>query len=279
MRTHTGFAPLWSAANVAILFAAFAVALPLQAQWLNYPSPGLPKKADGSPNMDAPAPKLADGHPDFSGIWMSEQNRPCDPQGCRDLPVGEEFFNIGYGLKGGLPYQPWAAALVKQRMADNAKDDPDPFCLPQSIVKMHTAPLMRKYLQMPGLIVILNERNATYRQIFMDGRKLEDDPNPTWRGYSVGAWEGDALVVHSNGFKDDLWMDRNGSPMTSAAKTTERFRRVNYGNLELEITVDDPKAYTRPWTVKLHQVLMPNTELLDFFCEENEKDLSHLVGK
>ena len=164
-------------------------------------------------------------------------------------------------------------------MADNAKDDPDPFCLPQGIMKMHTAPLMRKYLQMPGMFVILNERNATYRQIFMDGRKLEDDPNPTWRGYSAGAWEGDALVVHSNGFKDDIWMDRNGSPMTSAAKVTERFRRVNYGNIELEITVDDPKAYTRPWTVKIHQILQPNTELLDFFCAENEKDVGHLVGK
>jgi len=113
----------------------------------------------------------------------------------------------------------------------------------------------------------------------MDGRKLEDEPNPTWRGYSVGEWDGDTLVVHSNGFKDDIWMDRNGSPMTSAAKTTERFRRVNYGNIEIELTVDDPKAYTRPWTVKIHQLLQPNTELLDFFCAENEKDVGHLVGK
>src|SRR5208282_3100336 len=143
---------------------ATLLAASLPAQWLNYPSRGLPKKADGSPNMDAPAPKLADGRPDLSGIWQTEQDRPCDPEGCRDLPVGEQFFNIGHYLKGGLPYQPWAAALVKQRMADNAKDDPDPFCLPQGIVKMHTAPLMRKFLQLPGLIVILNERNATYRQ-------------------------------------------------------------------------------------------------------------------
>jgi hypothetical protein len=255
------------------------LAAPLCAQWITYPTKGLPRKADGSPNLTAPAPRTSDGHPDLSGIWMTEQNRPCDPEGCRDLPVSEQFFNIGYEVKGGLPFQPWAAELVRKRMEDNAKDDPDPFCLPQGIMKMHTAPTMRKYLQTPTMFVILNERNANYRQIFTDGRKLEADPNPTWRGYSVGAWEKDALVVHSNGFKDDIWMDRNGSPMTSAATVTERFRRVNYGNIQLEITVDDLKAYTRPWTVKLHQVLMPNTELIDFFCAENEKDIPHLVGK
>jgi len=269
--------------NVAIHTGAIvvlAMVLPslLGAQWLTHPTPGLPKKADGTPNLTAPTPRNADGHPDLSGIWMTE-DRPCGPQGCRDLPVGEEFFDIGHGIKGGLPYQPWAAELVKKRMADNAKDDPDPFCLPQSIVKMHTAPLMRKYIQIPGLFLILNERAAVYRQIFTDGRKLEDDPNPTWRGYSVGAWEGDVFVVHSNGFKDDLWMDRNGDPMTSAAKLTERFRRPDYGNLYIDITVDDSKAYTRPWTATLHQHIQANTELLDFFCEENEKDIPHLVGK
>ena len=256
--------------------ALWATSLP--GQWLEHPTPGLPKKADGSVNLSAPTPRQADGHPDFTGIWQT-QPRPCDPEGCRDLPVGEEFFDIAHNIKGGLPYQPWTAALVKQRMADNAKDDPDPFCLPQSIMKMHTAPLMRKYLHLPGMFLILNERNATYRQIFMDGRKLEDDPLPTWRGYSVGAWEGDTLVVHSNGFRDDLWMDRNGDPMTSAAKTVEKFRRPNFGSMEIEVTIDDPKAYTRPWTVTLHQNYQPNTELLDFWCAENEKDLPHLVGK
>jgi len=269
-------ARLNSAALAAVLLAACGT---LPAQWLNYPTRGLPRKADGSPNLTAPTPRAADGKPDLSGIWATEQNLPCGADGCRDLPVGHEFFDISYGIKGGLPYQPWTAALVKQRMADLAKDDPDPFCLPQGIVKMHTAPLMKKMLQLPGLIVILNERNTAYRQIFTDGRELESDPVPTWSGYSVGQWEGDALVVRSNGFKDDIWMDRNGNPMTSAARTTERFRRVDYGHLEIEITVDDPKAYTRPWTAKINQYLVPNTEMLSFFCVENEKDVKHLVGK
>lgn len=265
------------AAVLPLALALFATSL--AAQWVTYPTKGLPKKADGSPNLSAPTPRAADGHPSLAGIWMQEQNRPCDPDGCRDLPTSEEFFDIGHSVKGGLPFQPWSAALVAQRKADNAKDDPDPFCLPQGIVKMHTSPMLRRYIQLPDEFVILNERNAVYRQIFTDGRKLEADPNPTWRGYSVGAWEKDTFVVHSNGFKDDIWLDRNGSPLGSAGKLTERFHRINYGNIELEITIDDPKTYTRPWSTKLHQVLMPNMELLDFWCAENEKDLPHLVGK
>lgn len=249
------------------------------AQWLNYPTAGLPKKPDGSPDLSAPAPRTADGKPDLSGIWEAEKTRPCPPEGCQDLQAGEQFFDLGWHMQGGLPYQPWAAALVKSRMAEHAKEDPDTKCLPQGILKMHTAPLMRKILQMPGEVVILNERNATYRQIFTDGRQLEPDPQPSWRGYSVGHWDKDTFVVESNGFKNDLWLDRNGSPMTEAAKVTERFHRVNYGHLDLDVTVDDPKAYTRPWTVHLNQFLAPNTELLDFFCLENEKDYQHLIGK
>ena len=152
---------------------------PLPAQWLNYPTPGVPKTANGKPNLNAPAPRTADGKPDLSGIWEAEKTRPCPPEGCQDLQAGEQFFNIGWGLKEPLPYQPWAAALVKARMAENAKEDPDTQCLPQGILKMHTAPLMRKIIQTPGLLVILNERNATYRQIFTDGRPLEADPQPS----------------------------------------------------------------------------------------------------
>ena len=251
----------------------------LHAQWLDYPTPGVPKTRDGKPNLNAPAPRTPDGHPDFSGLWEAEKNRPCDPEGCRDLEPGEQFFNLGWHLEGGIPYQPWAAEIVKQRMAEHAKDDPDSQCLPQGILKMHTAPLLRKIIQIPGLIVILNERNATYRQIFTDGRPLEADPQPSWRGYSTAKWDKDTLVVQSNGFRDNLWLDRNGTFTTESAKLTERFRRLTYGHLEVEVTVDDPKVYTRPWTVKLNQFLALNTELLDFFCLENEKDMPHLVGK
>ncbi len=262
-----------------VLTAIILFSASLPGQWLNYPTPGVPKNPDGTPNLNAPAPRTPDGKADLSGIWEAEKNRPCDPDGCSDLQPGEQFFNLGWHVEGGIPYQPWAEELVKARRAENAKDDPDTKCLPQGILKMHTAPLMRKIIQLPGLLVILNERNATYRQIFTDGRPLEQDPQPSWRGYSAGRWDKDTLVVESNGFRDGLWLDRAGSPMTDAAKVIERLNRVNFGHLVIEVTVDDPKAYTKPWTVKLDQYLKPNTELLDFFCQENEKDTPHMVGK
>ncbi len=174
--------------------------------------------------------------------------------------AGEQFFNIGWGLKDGLPYRAWAADARKVRMAENGKDDPVSHCLPGGVVKLHTTPLLRKIIQIPGLVVSLNEMDATYRQIFTDGRALPVDPQPSWKGYSSGRWDGD-------------------SPMTDGAVMTERFRRVNYGRLEIEITVDDPKAYTAPWIVKLNQFIVLDTDLLDYVCLENERDGKHLVGR
>ncbi len=258
---------------------ALVVATPLLSQWLNYPTAGVPKASTGKPDLNAPAPKTLDGKPDFSGMWEPLKNKPCPPEGCPDFQTPQEFANIGWGLKGGLPYQKWAADLKKARMADNGKDDPGSHCLPTGIVKLHTSPLLKKIIQTPGLLVILNERNMTFRQIFTDGRPLQPDPDPTWNGYSTGKWDGDTLVVESNGFRDGMWLDRAGSPMTDAAKITERFRRPNFGKLEIELTVDDPKAYTAPWTVKLTQTIVLNTEFLDYYCVENEKDIAHLVGK
>jgi hypothetical protein len=256
-----------------------AMPVPLGAQWLHYPSVGVPRTPAGKPNLAAPAPKKPDGKPDLSGIWNMEENRSCPPEGCQDMLASQEFSNIGWSLKGGLPYQPWAAEAVKARTEQYGKDDPQTHCLPTGVVKMHTDLLMRKIVQIPGAVLIINERNTTYRQIFTDGRPLPVDPQPTWNGYSSGKWVGDTLVVESNGFRDGLWLDHNGSPMTDAAKLTERIRRVNYGRLEIELTVDDPKAYTAPWTVKLNQVLALDTELLDYVCLENEKDIPNLVGK
>jgi len=196
-----------------------------------------------------------------------------------EFAVPQLFGDIGRGVKGGLPYQPWASDLVKARKAENGKDDPTSHCLPGGIAKLHTAALLRKIVQVPGLIVFLTERNASYRQIFTDGRPLPEDPNPSWNGYSTGRWEGDTLVVETIGFMDKNWLDRAGSPLTSAAKMTEKFRRPNYGTLEIELTVNDPEAYTKPWTIPLKQSLVLNTELLDYICLENEKDASHLIGK
>ena len=186
------------------------------------------------------------------------------------------FGNVGVGFKDGLPLQPWAADLVKQRMADFSKDNPDAHCLPMGFMQFHEHPQFRKIIEAPGVIIIMYEANYGLRQIFMDGRSLPKDPEPWWYGYSVGKWEGDTLVVDTIGFTDDIWLDINGNPLTSAGKVTERFRRLNYGTLEIEITVDDPKAYTRPWTVKVSQRIAPDTELNEFICEE--RDASHYVG-
>ena len=255
-----------------------ASTLTVSAQWLKYPTAGAPRTRDGKPNVNAPAPRTADGKPDLSGIWDIEHNLPCPPGGCGDMEVGREFGNIGWSLKGGLPYQPWAAAARKARIEDNGKDDPSSHCLPRGAIRSHTTPLFRKIVQVPGLVLILSEANASYRQIFTDGRPLPTIELPTFNGYSVGRWEGDTLVVQTTGFRDGMWLDRSGSPMTDAARLTERFRRVSYGKLEIELTVDDPKAYTAPWTVKLNHSIMLDTELVDYICLENEKSVKHMVG-
>jgi hypothetical protein len=258
----------------------FITPAPSTGQWLNYPTAGVPKTPSGMPNLGAPTPRTADGHPDFSGIWEAENTLPCTQNdNCTDLRATRHVRSIGVDLPGGLPYLPWAADLVKQRSAGIGRDWPHSRCVTPNVVDFHTIPEFRKMVQTPGLILILNEFNSTYRQVFVDGRPLPVDPNPSWKGYSSGRWEGDTLVVETNGLRDDSWLDMSGDPMTEAAKVTERLRRLNYGNLEIELTVDDPKAYTRPWTVKLNQYVVLNAELLDYICLENEKDISHMVGR
>jgi hypothetical protein len=254
---------------------------PLAAQWLNHPTRGVPRTADGQPNLTAPAPRTADGKPDLSGIWQLEPDAPCPAGGCQvDYPVGIEFRNLGAKLPGGsLPYQPWAAALVKDRTDQLGRDDPVGFCKPGGAVRILTYPPYRKFIQLPDLFVILSERDVTYRQIFIDGRPLPADPDPTFNGYSSGRWEGDVLVVRTNGLRGGMWLDRNGSPISDGAQMTERYRRVNYGRLEIDLTIDDPKTYTRPWTVTLAQRLVVDTELLDYHCNDNEKSAPHMVGK
>jgi hypothetical protein len=264
------------------IVAVIAISVPLGAQWLKYPTAGVPKTASGQPNMNAPAPRTADGKPDLSGMWEADParvSRPCPTNNCEELRTSSLWLDFGQGLVGGLPYQPWAADAVKQRKLENGKDDPTSWCLPLGVPRLLVDPEYRKIVQVPGLVVILTERNASYRQIFTDGRPLPEDPQPSWNGYSTGKWEGDTLVVETAGLRDGMWLDRNGSPLTDAAKITERFRRVNYGNLEIDVTVNDPKAYTKPWTVKVHESIVLNTELMDYICNENEKDLKHLVGK
>ena len=269
---------LSSGANVrkGVIFALLA-AVPAVAQWLSYPTAGVPKGPDGSPNLNAPTPRTSDGKPDLSGIWTMMCPTAKGLVMC--LPetyVSREFADIGRSLDGGLPFQPWAAAEVKARRAENGKDDPFTHCLPGTLARIHTVPFLRKIVQTPELLLFLSEANASYRQIFTDGRSLPEDPNPSWNGYSTGHWEGDTLVVDTNGFQDGQWLDRWGSPLTDQARMTEKFKRPNFGTLDIELTVNDPKAYTKPWTVRLNQSIALNTELLDWICLENEKDSIHL---
>jgi hypothetical protein len=247
------------------------------AQWLKYPTAGVPKTADGKPNLTAPAPRTQDGHPDFTGIWLTADTFGCptkDPEVLTcgpELPMGTRGINFGFGIKEGLPYQPWLAALVKERSSNNAKDDPHTKCMPDTFLRAYSLPHLLKFVQTPALLVMMNELNAGYRQVFLDGRPLPDDPTPSWQGYSTGKWQGDTLVITSAGFRDDLWIDWNGSMIMSDAKVQEKIRRPDYGHLEVEVTVDDPKAYTKPWKVTLHQRIALNTELVDEICIENEK--------
>jgi hypothetical protein len=201
--------------------------------------------------------------------------------GLGPRPPGiSEFFDIGSTVPGGLPFTPWAVAVRKERKDNNNKDNPDAHCLPLGLTQLHMHPQPRKIIQTPKLIVILYEAQGGVRQIFMDGRALPgSDADPWWYGYSIGHWDGDTLVVETNGFRDDVWLDVEGSPLTNTGKMTERFRRVDFGHLEMEITIEDPKAYTKPWTVKMKQRLLLDTDLIEFICNENEKSDAHLVGK
>lgn len=277
--------PVLTARFEAVVLATLAAAClpaPGFAQWLTYPTADVPRKADGSPDLTAPTPRLPDGRPDFSGIWHANNPNRCPPGSGQFIDCGSEIGgsplggNLGRELPGGLPYQPHAATLAKARREDDSRDDPHVRCLPDNPPRAWTLPHLTKALHSPKLLVLLYEVNAMYRQIFTDGRPHPDDPTPAWNGYSVGTWEGDTLVVRTTGFRDDLWIDTGGSPMSDAATMTERIRRPSYGTLELAITIDDPKNYTRPFTVNLSQHLELDTELVDEFCLENEKSYERM---
>jgi hypothetical protein len=244
---------------LAILFTGIS----LSAQWLTIKTPGIPRTADGKPDLSAPAPKMADGKPDLSGLWN---------------PETKFLVNLAADLKD-VPMRPAALELVNQRKnGGRAKEEPDANCLPQGVPKIDAAPVPWKLVQGPRQVTILYEAFTLFREIFTDGRDLPPDPNPTWLGYSVGHWEGDSLVVESRGFNGKAWLDQMGHPASDALHVTERFRRKDFGTLELEITIDDPKMYTQPWTVTEHPRLLADTELLEFNCNENERDIRHMAN-
>jgi hypothetical protein len=287
-------------------FAAVMVlaVLPIAAQWPNYSEKGVPRDSDGKVKLDAPAPKAPDGHPDLSGVWDlrgtggrggpggpgAPKGGPGGPKGGPpkggpppELPPGTPpnatFKSVGSGFKDGLPMLPWAADLLKARRAENSKDNPDAHCLPLGLMQLHMHPQPRKIIQTPGLIVMLYEAQGGIRQIFTDGRPLPNDAEPWWYGYSIGHWEDDTLVVETTGFRNDVWLDIDGSPLTESGKMTERMKRLNYGTLQTDITIEDPKTYTKPFTVRVTHRLLPDTDLIEFICTENDRSGPHLVGK
>ena len=253
-----------------IFVMAIALASSVSAQWFNYPTAGLPRTRDGKPDLTAPTPKTADGKPDLSGIWIPTAGI-------------SHFLDLATDLKPGeVPYQPWAKALAEKREDRVHKDDPLAQCMPPGVPRVDThGDHPYKIVQLPRELIVLYETstNDVFREIFTDGRPLPKDPQPSWKGYSVGKWEGDTMVVDSIGFNDRGWLDtEKGRPQTQALHVVERFRRLNLGNMELAITIDDPKAYTKPWTVKLNLGLVPDTELIETVCE-NSRNVEHMVGK
>ena len=248
-----------AAAAVAFLLCAQA-----PAQWLNYPTPGTPRTPDGKPDLTAPTPRAADGKPDLSGIWNGPGQGSYDRNLARDLKPSD--------------IQPWAEELYQKRVLQLGLNAPRANCLPDPFVYYHVVDLVR-IVQTPGLIVMLYQgtTNSIHRTIFTDGRPFPQDPNPTWMGYSIGHWEGDTLVVETTGFNDRSWLDIEGHPHTEALRITERFRRRDFGHMDLEITIDDPKAFTRPFSLKLPKTLVPDTDLLEGVCE-NDRSVTHMLG-
>jgi hypothetical protein len=268
----------YSARAVILVTACSLLSTTVASQWIRYPTAGVPRTRDGKPDLSARTPRTTDGKPDFSGVWQNDGYGPPSAEGLGPTPK-TVFFDVSFGMNAAPPFQPWAAALAAQRRYDEAKDNPDARCLPLGPLQMLAHPLPKKILQSPGLVVILHERNMEFRQIFTDGRRLPEDPQPSWYGYSSGRWEGDTLIVETTGLRDGLWADFYGSPLTDQARMTERFRRPTYGTLQIQVTIDDPRAYTKPWTVNVNQHIALDTDLLEYACLENEKDVPHLVGK
>lgn len=270
-----------------ILLALAAPAF-VHAQWLNYPTPGIPRTADGKPNLSAPAPRAPDGRPNLSGLWQTaaappdllESLIPGATNGAGEEPLSQYFVNILSDFKPEeSPLRPDAAALFLQRLKHFSDESPLSHCLPEGMPLVEIAPAPYKIVQTPGLTVMLYERDTTFRQVYTDGRKLPDDPQPTWLGYAVGKWDGDSLVVDSNGFNDRGWLDARGHTHSDALHMTERFHRLDFGHMEIRMTIDDPKTFTRPFTVLLKQRLVPDSDLLESFCAENEKDSHHIDSK
>jgi hypothetical protein len=263
-RNATSYSPIMIFVAGVLCFTA----PPLHAQWLGYRIPGVPRTADGKVNLSAPTPKTPDGKPDLSGTWESEQGYFQDL--AKDLKPGEVVM------------QPWAQALQADREGKLHNDDLLAECMPPGVPRINmTSPNMPhpfKIVQTPALVILLYETsaNSTFRQVFLDGRPLPKDPQPTWLGYSIGRWEGNTLVVDTLGFNGRAWVDTGkGHPQTEAGHVIERFTRRDFGHMEIDITIDDSKAYVKSWRAKVPVHLLADSDLIETYCE-NEKDVPHI---
>ena len=249
--------------HAALVLALTALSLPaVAAQYLQHRDPKLPRNPDGSANLTAPAPRLPDGTIDLSGLWNAVD--------------GKFLTNLAQRAGFTAPFTPEGAAIFKERQDTRGRDRPAGRCLPHSLPSAMLIPdYPWKIVQTPGLTIVLFENFTDYRQIFTDGRDFPSERAPSWMGYSVGKWEGDTFVVQTVGFNDKGWLDDGGHPRSEEMRVTERFRRPNLGRLEVEFTFDDPKRYTKPWSVTVPFRFMPDTEIIENFCE-NERDAKHI---
>jgi hypothetical protein len=257
---------LWS-----VLIALALSCLPLSAQWLGYPAKNIPRHADGTPHLTAPPPRSADGKVDLSGVWEPAEHADDPAGGIEGVRAPKYMVNVMRDFKGAVPFQPWAAELFRQRQANKMRDNPMIRCLPAGLPRLDAYSHPYKIVHTPDLIVVLYESQTLFRQIFMDGRSHPADPEPTWLGYSVGKWDGDTLVVETIGFNDKTWLDGFGHPHTAAMKLTERFRRHDVGHMDIEVTIDDQKAYTQPIKYVQPQLLVTDGDLIEYICNENAK--------
>jgi len=255
-------------ALVTALLLWFAASV--EAQWLGYPAKHVPRNADGTANLSAPAPRTGDGKIDLSGVW--EPSNGDDPAGGIEASGAPKYLiDVMRDFKGAVPFQPWAAELFKQRQANKLRDNPMIRCLPAGVPRLVAYTHPYKIVQTPDLIVILYESQTLFRQIFMDGRSHPKDADPTWFGYSIGRWDGDTLVVETTGFNDKTWLDGTGHPHSDAMKLTERYRRRDVGRMDIEVVIDDPKAYTQQIRYVQPQELLPDGDLIEYICNENAK--------
>jgi hypothetical protein len=271
--------------RVLILFLGAAL---MHAQWLNTPDPGTPRTKDGKPNLSAPAPRASNGKPDLSGVWQGEgapiselmKLLPDGVNGLGEDPPPMAFVNVLHGVKAEEdPLRPEFRAAYQKQAAVALTEPPPAFCTPSPTPFVDAFPAPFKIVQTPKLTLMLVESDTDFRQIFTDGRKLPADPQPSWLGYSVGKWEGDSMVVDTVGLTAFSPLDILGHPHSEAMHVTERFHRRDFGHMDLQITIDDPKTYTKPFAYQINLRLRPDTDLLENFCVENEKDAAHVAKR